>query len=165
MLRTSQNQHSWKSWNCSNFNQWSHDHKSWTVGAPRWTSTSILARRFTWLEYYQTTVNSFGVFLQHLWSNWKMFFIDDTLETIHKLHLFKEGQKILNKETLPISPSVHIILSNPCMFAKKWALVKYYPEEKACTKMFKLLFPHLKQNEALLNKWITDCVPEEKHIK
>ncbi len=58
-------------------------------------------------------------------------FIEDTLETIHKLHLFKEGQKILNKEILPIK----CILSNPCMFAKKWALVKYYPQEKACTKM------------------------------
>lgn len=36
-----------------------------------------------------------------------------------------------------------------------------YPLEKACTQMFKLLFSHLKQNEALLNKWIADCVPEE----
>ncbi len=120
MLTTSQNQHSWKSWNCSNFNQWSHDdHKSWTVGASRWTSTSILARRFTWLEYYQNTVNSFGdSFLQHLWSNWKMFFIDDTLETIHKLHLSKEGQKILNKEMLPISQVFTLFCPTPVCLQK-----------------------------------------------
>ncbi len=38
---------------------WNYDYKTWTVGAPRWTSSSALARQITWLQYYQTAVDSF----------------------------------------------------------------------------------------------------------
>ncbi len=52
-LRSSLIQHPWMS---CNFKIWCRDHKTCTVGAPRWTSTSALAN--TWLEYYQTSVGS-----------------------------------------------------------------------------------------------------------
>ncbi len=45
-------------------------------------------------------------------------FIEDTLETIHKLHLFKEGQKILNKEILPISQVFTLFCPTPVCLQK-----------------------------------------------
>lgn len=36
------------------------NNRTWTVGAPKWISTSALARQVTWLEYWiQTNVGSF----------------------------------------------------------------------------------------------------------
>ncbi len=35
----------------------SHDHKTWTTGAPRWTSAFALIGSIPWLKYYQTTVS------------------------------------------------------------------------------------------------------------
>ncbi len=65
--RTSQSQHPWKSCNCSSLitnakipKRWGHNHKTWRVGAPRWTLKSALIRQITWHEYYQNTVESFG---------------------------------------------------------------------------------------------------------